>query len=327
MKKIFAILLLFVFIYLSSATAFSADIDGYDRGDEWLGAESMLLLDGESNCNVNFGLIKWMIEPSTNNIYFCVLFKETELSTDNTNAGVSIKIENSDFYTVCVSSTDNEIDEDKYSFEGAVFVDSNNGVTCEIRLGLKYGIPDIISGSVRFIDSDGVPSNIYDFSIHNTEEVTEVHKNYDSGGSNQTSYDKVTTKTPEKTTKKVEKSEKNKPSDSGNDLWLLDMILSELTTKAETTTVISQTKSESKNTTQKKSKITTQNQKNSVAEFTSKKITETAESTHCESAENSAIKASLGLEKGDKYKTITLITGVTTIIVISTLGTIKSRKE
>ncbi len=326
MKKISAILLLFVFLYLSAVQVFSVEIDGYDRGAEWVDAETILLLNGESNCKVNFGLIKWNIEPSTNSIYFCVMFKEPDLATDNTNVGASIKIENSDFYTVSVSSTDNEIDEDRYTFEGAVSVDSNDGVTCEIRLGLKYGIPDTINGSVRFYDSDAVPSNIYHFTINNSEEITEVDKNY-SDGSYHTSSADTTTQKQEKTTKKAEKTTKNKSSDEDNDLWLLDMILSDLTTKTETTTLTTHKKSETKKKAQKTNKSSSQNEKTSLSENITDNIEQNNDSTPQESAENSAIKASLGLEKGDKYKTITLIAGAIALVAIASLGTIKSRKE
>jgi len=327
MKKIFAILLLVLVLHLSAIPVFSVDIDGYDSGIEWAGAETIFLLNGESNCKVNFGLVKWRIEPNANSVYFCVLFKEPDLSEDNKNVGASIKIESSDFYTVSVSSSTNEIDEDKYSFEGAVSIDPNYGTTCEMRFGLKYGIPDIINGSVRFYDSDGVPSNIYDFTIHNTEKVTEEHKNYNSGGSNQTSSDKTITQNVEKTTKKAEKTTKRKTSDSGDDLWLFDIFFSNITTKQETTSVTTQTKSETKKKTQKKNKTAAENQKSSVSETIFETVQEITESTQYCSAGNFAIKSSLGLEKGDKYKTITLITGAVTLVAISVLGTMKSRKE
>ena len=220
MKKFISILLLSTCLYLSAITVFSADIDGYDKGEEWAGAETLLLLNGESNCNVNFGLIKWIVDSDTNCIYFCVMFKEPDLAADNTNVGASLKIENSDFYTVRATSSDNIIDEDRYSFEGSLSVDSNNGVTCEIRLGLKYGIPDIINGSVRFIDSEGVPSNIYDFSIDNINDITEYHNNHNSDGSDYTSHYKTTTQKPEKTTKRAEKTTKVKSTDSNDDLIL-----------------------------------------------------------------------------------------------------------
>ena len=327
MKRIFAILLIFVFFYLSMISAYSLDIDGYDRGVEWADAETTLLLNGESNCKVNFGLLKWCIEPKTNSIYFCVMFKEPELPKDNANVGAAIKIDNSEFYTVNISSSPNQVNEDRYSFEGAVSVDDNNGVTCEIRIGLKYGLPDIINGSVRFIDSDGVPSNIYSFTIDNTEEVTEEYKNYHTETSNSTTPVKTTTQKPKKTTTKPEKTTKTTTSNS-NDFWLLDMILYNLsTTKAETSAAASKTKSETKNKTKKAIKTTVKKEQTSTTEIMSESIQQSDEPTGSDLSEKPAIKTTLGLEKGDKYKTITLIGGAITLVVIAVLGTMKSRKE
>ncbi|MEE1139301.1 MAG: hypothetical protein U0M02_12550 [Acutalibacteraceae bacterium] len=327
MKKFISILLLSTFLYLSAITVFSADIDGYDKGEEWAGAETLLLLNGESNCNVNFGLIKWIIDSDTNGIYFCVMFKEPDLAADNTNVGASLKIENSDFYTVRATSSGNIIDEDRYSFEGSLSVDSNNGVTCEIRLGLKYGIPDIINGSVRFIDSEGVPSNIYDFSIDNINDITEYHNNHNSDGSDYTSHYKTTTQKPEKTTKRAEKTTKVKSTDSNDDFWILDMFLSDITTKQQTTSVI-KSKLETEKNTDKKNKVTTKNRKTSVSETVlelNQHSDKTADFNLSESQPEN--KISLNLEKGDKYKTTTLIGGVVTLVAISVLGTMKSRKE
>ena len=255
MKKITVFFILLLLVILSSFSALSVNIDGYDNGDEWIESDALLLLNGESNCKVNFGLIKWKFEPDTNTVYFCVMFKEPDLAADNTNVGASIRIENSDFYTVSASSSDNEINEDRYSFKGAVSVDSNNGVTCEIKFGLKYGIPDIINGSVRFLDSDGVPSNVYNFTIRSDEIVTEEQMHYNSGSSYQTTTYKTTTQKTEKTTSKTAKTTKSKQSDSDGGLWLIDMILNDITTNSESSTVISKTKSETKKKTQKKEQI------------------------------------------------------------------------
>lgn len=330
MKKITVFFLSMLLIILSSVTALSVDVDGYDNGDEWIEAEALLLLNGESNCKVNFGLIKWKIEPDTSTVYFCVMFKEPDLAADNTNVGASIRIENSDFYTVSVSSSDNEIDEDRYSFTGAVSVDANDGVTCEIKFGLKYGIPDIINGSVRFLDSDGIPSNVYDFTIRSAEIVSEEQKHYNSGSSSRTTTHKTTTqKTTKagKTTTKSEKTTKSKQTDSSNSLWLLDMILNDISTKTESSTAALQTKSETEKKTQKKNKTSTQKLKTVISEINSATASGQDKETQYTSGENRSSESSIGLEKGDKYKTITLIAGGITLVAISVLGTVNPNKR
>ena len=328
MKKISVLFILFVFLFLSVINAYSVDIDGYDGGSEWNDAETQLLVNGESNSKVNFGVIKWIIEPETNNIYFCVMFKEPGLSEDNRNVGVSLTVENSDSFTVTALSTPSEVDEERFYFDGALSIDENNGVTCEIRLGLKYGIADVISGNVRFYDSDGIPSNVYDFVIENPESATDEYKHHNSGGSyNSFTSSEPTTGKSDKPTKKSEKNTTKKPSESNNDFRLLDLILSDITTKEETVVA----KTENKTKKEKKDKTTVksfkENKKSTSVQETSDYYSDTPENTENSKHESTDIKASLGIEKGDKYKTITLIAGGLTLVAISVLGTVKSRKD
>ncbi len=329
MKRIIIFFFLFILLAVPMDNAYSVETDGYDSGNEWFGADSRVVLNGESNCKVNFGIMKWLIDSETNTVYFCIMFKEPELLSDNKNIGISLQVENSDPFYITVNSTPNEIDADKYYFDGAISVDENNGATCEIRLGMKYGIPQNINGNVRFYDSEGTPSNIYDFIIENTESTTVKHNNSHSGGTyHTTANNKTTTSKAEKTTKPAEKTTKKETTDSDNSLWLLDLLLSEETTKNNSKTTTKADKSESK-VPQKKSKSTkTATNKNE----TTKKSTELSTSDSLiESTENASLKNSytdvLSLEKGDKYKTITLIAGGISLVAISVLGSLKSRKD
>lgn len=337
MKKIFVFLLLIVFLFITFTYGYSINIDGYDTGIEWADSEPTLLLKGESNCKVNFGLMKYHIDSATNNIFFCFMFKEPDLAEDNTNVGLSIKIENSDFYMVNILSSSNEINEDRYSFDGAVSIDSNEGVTCEIKFGLKFGLPDKIDGCVRFYDSDGVPSNIYSFTVDNTEEITEEQRKEYYNSSKTTAVKTTVVKTTVETTITTQKQEttksKNKKTtqnttSNSNDFWLLDMILDDLASlKTETSTVTSLKNTETKSKT-KTSKVTNPKLHTTVPEIISESIEINIESSLSETIVGYVTNnTSLGLKKGDKYKTITLIAGAITIIVIASLGTIKSRKE
>lgn len=147
--------------------AYSADIDGIDSGYEWDGATPYVFIDGESNCGVNFGIMKLILDNEKRAVYFCFMLIDPNLEVGNLQTGVSLSIENSEAVTFTAESTPENYDIDKYSFEGAISIDENNGATCEIYLGMKEGLPKTINGSVRFIDAEGIPSNEYDFSIIN----------------------------------------------------------------------------------------------------------------------------------------------------------------
>lgn len=147
--------------------AYSAEIDGIDNGYEWDGATSYVLIDGESNCGIDFGTMKLIMDNENSAVYFCFMLKDRNLEVGNLKAGVSLCVYDSEPFVFTAESIPESFDLNKYSFEGAVSVDENNGATCEIRLGIKDGLPELINGSVQFIDSEGRPSNQCDFSIVN----------------------------------------------------------------------------------------------------------------------------------------------------------------
>ena len=176
MKRLGILMCTFLLLFSFAVTAFSVETDGIDNGVEWDGATAYKLLDGESNCNVNFGLVKVKFDNKNNAIYLCFMFKDINLELDNQQVGISLKIEDSEPFLLTVNCSPSEYDVDKYSFEGAISVNENHGATCEVRLGIKHGLPQTVSGSVRFIDSQGSPSNFYNFTLVNEEyeEPTDV---------------------------------------------------------------------------------------------------------------------------------------------------------
>lgn len=146
---------------------YSVDIDGTDSGVEWDEATSYLFIDGESNCGVDFGAMKIVLDNENQAVFFCFLYNDTELEQGNSQTGISLSIENSEPVIFTTGIPTAAYDSDKYSFDGAISIDENNGSTCEVRLGFKNGLPKKINGCVRFIDSHGMPSNEYDFTIIN----------------------------------------------------------------------------------------------------------------------------------------------------------------
>lgn len=173
----FIISLLIIFILTANyPLAFSVDIDGLHTGDEWDGATVNKLLDGESNSGVNFGLVKTLTDNKESALYLCFMHKDPSLEIDNLNTGVSVSVDNSDCFEISASSSPNYYDTSEHSFGGAVTVDENNGATTEVRIGFKFGLPQKINCTVRFIDSSGALSNLYSFTVINDEyvETTEL---------------------------------------------------------------------------------------------------------------------------------------------------------
>ncbi len=176
MKRIVSAFFALIFLFAFVTSAFSANIDGIDSGFEWENATAYKLTDGESNCGVDFGLVKVKFDTQNNAVFLCFMFIDPALEPENLSTGISVSIENSEPFIMTMASSPQNIDIDKYHIEGAMSVDENNGATCELRVGIKAGLPKNLSGSVRFIDANGEPSNYYDFILVNEEyvETTEL---------------------------------------------------------------------------------------------------------------------------------------------------------
>ncbi len=167
MKRIFSVTVSALLLLAFAVSAFSTDIDGFDKGAEWDGATTYKLIDGESNCNVNFAAVKVKLDAENSAVFMCFMFIDPNLDAENAEVGVSLAVENSTPFVITASSTPAGYDIGKYSFDSAISVDKNSGATCEMRIGFKEGLPKTIGCTVRFIDACGEPSNYYDFVIVN----------------------------------------------------------------------------------------------------------------------------------------------------------------
>ncbi len=186
MKRLLAVICFLIMLFLFVLSAFSAHIDGFDTGAEWDGATTYKLVNGESNCGVNFGAVKVEFDFENSAVFLCFMFIDPVLEQDNSLAGISLEIENSSPFEITLNNSPSSYDIQKYSFDGALSVDENNGVTCEIRIGIKSGLPKTLDGRVRFIDAKGEPSNYYNFSLINEKyvettalEIAPTHDNSD----------------------------------------------------------------------------------------------------------------------------------------------------
>lgn len=198
-------------LFQFSLNALSVNIDGYHNGVEWDGATVNQLFSGESNSNVNFGLVKTMIDADENALYLCFMFTDPDLEQGNSNVGISLTVGGSDSFDVTASNSPCYSDDSEFLFEGAISIDENNGATSEIRVGFKFGLPQKIGANVRFIDSSGSISNVYSFSIINNfySETTEMLITEDDI----TETDKITTKKTKTTKRKVTTEKEEKTTD------------------------------------------------------------------------------------------------------------------
>lgn len=178
MKRFIAAFMIFIVLYAVSFSAFSFKVDGIDNGIEWDGAMVYKLVDGESNCGVDFGLVKVKFDYDSNAVCLCFYFTDPDLNSDNKTVGVLIKVDDSASFEIIASDTSLSENIAPYSFESAIYVDDNNGATCEIVVGIKSGLPESIDFDARFIDSNGYYSDFYHFVVVNelyeTTEATTI---------------------------------------------------------------------------------------------------------------------------------------------------------
>ncbi len=170
MKRIIATAIFFLFLFSFVTKTFAVICDGKDSGYEWDGASTVLLANGETNCNVSQGIIRFKIANDENAVYFAIILSDNELTPDNTRAGFTLNIEGSEV-TITSNQFKENYNSDKFTFDGAMSINETGGSIAEIRVGFKEGIPQTIKGSVRFIDYQGEPSNYYNFEIINNEYI------------------------------------------------------------------------------------------------------------------------------------------------------------
>lgn len=168
MKRLLCAVAALLMLLAFAVSAFSVTVDGIDGGAEWGGAPVKRLLSGESNCKVNFAAVKAKVASSESAVYLCFMFKDPDAALFNPAAGVILNVGN-DTFTVTMESAPCSDDTADHSFDAAITADQNHGMTCEIRLGVKHGVPKSLDMSVRFIDTAGELSNHYAFTVENTE--------------------------------------------------------------------------------------------------------------------------------------------------------------
>ncbi len=167
MKKILFFFLVCFVSLTFVINAFSMNIDGIDSGTEWHDSFVNVFFEGESNSNINLGLVKVKFDNENSAVYLCFRFIDPLLEQGNELCGLRLSLNGSSCFELDPLNSPVNADIDKYNFDGAIYIDENNGATCEIRIGFKEKLPQMISCDVQLIDSFGEPSNHYYIDLVN----------------------------------------------------------------------------------------------------------------------------------------------------------------
>ncbi len=364
-KACVSIIIIFITFSLI-INAYSVNIDGTDDGYEWDGALSYQFINGESNCNVDYAIMKLLIDNENRAVYFCFLFRDSGFEPDNICAGVSFSINDSTPFVITVNSKSDDYDTTGYSFDGMITVDKNHGAICEVRLGFKDGIPQNLNGTVSFIDSNGMSSNKYDFMVVNegyTERTATQIANTDDvvSSSSKTTKAKTTSKKEIKDDE-TERNENRRTTTERIGYTTDEFIIStsplyvySRTSKPSVTSSEAETTSADKSTTKKKSTTETKTKKSTtknntkkekvtvyyyekeiivytdktaeVIENTSVTAETTADSESSDYETAAESEASIPISKGIKYKTIISVVSAVLIALLAAWASKSSKKE
>lgn len=220
MKPVLKILIVLVFLYACCINTFAAvKIDAFDSGTEWQNAEYKLLISEPNVNNVDFAYMKSIIDQNNYDVYILIHLSDSKSSSYD-HAGFILTLLNDVTITVTADNVRVEGNVADYSIESQIDVIENDGVICELRFGIKKGIPQIVTGTVSCIDGEGVTSNYYPFTLNNPnveESTTAKHHNNITENSNEEIVSRYREEKPitnnttkAATTKKVEKTTKKK---------------------------------------------------------------------------------------------------------------------
>lgn len=177
----------------------------------------MVLEDGtESNSSVDCIILKTIHDSEVHQLHMLFMFEQKSFN-DDANTGVRMNFDG--FGTVELHSDGTTEYDDEIFFAEIDGVYSNaksKAVYIEVTLGIKSGIPDVLTMDFNLYDTDGVATNTYSVDIcGETETDAEVEDESTSKTSKTKTTKKKTTKkktTKKKTTKR--KTSKSKTSKS-----------------------------------------------------------------------------------------------------------------
>lgn len=296
------LLSVWIFSFTAGATSYKINFNGIDDGMEWEYQDVTRLIYGDSHCNVDDAGVKYKTDNSSNDIWLYFAVKDYKSEPYDPDVKLIIYAEDEKFVYAAVSP-DPSINEERFTFNALGHFDENNGISYEVRLGVKNGIPAEYKLRIQFADSDGNVSNIYDLNIINSERTA----------TNAPVTPRTVIRTTRAATTKAPKTTKIRTTKATTEKSTVAKTAK--STAAPKTTAVHTTKpATTKKIRTTKIKTTKPPKKETVTVYKS----ETAPSVSVsESADLSAIKTNLSA--GEKYKTTVIASGTVAVILIAAL--------
>ncbi len=195
-------------LFLFNASALR--LDGVMDEPAWRDAQSFVLSvkTAQSNCGVKYGVVSVLEDAKSSRLNFGFKVTLDESVAESTYYGVAVKINSSDFIYVTANGAE-PYDTDKFAVYHSCSVYPEDTFTLELDVAVKYGLHTVQSIAVRFIDANGISSNVYelDYSVSAQTETTA-----ESTTKVTTTKEKTTKeKTTQSATTKAEKTTQPKP--------------------------------------------------------------------------------------------------------------------
>lgn len=198
MRRTAAVVAALLLLLAAAVPAFAAakypKLDGVDSGAEWRDATQLRLVSGESNSGVTYGAVKYLLDLKAQRVYLCFLYIDPAVTAET--AGVYVTLADAAPIVCTAAQPPASPDPFRFSVEGALGVDDQHGVTCELCIGVKEGIEATLPVHVQFIDANGIPSNRYAFEIVNPAAQTAAQ----SAGGDETERDTTIATTTQRPT-------------------------------------------------------------------------------------------------------------------------------
>ena len=118
----------------------------------------------ESNNNVQYAFLYWKSSPIDYSVYLALAYAVSDYTPGGGSTGVEVTVNNDLCCVVHADGTITDLNTDLFEIDFAFDDIINNWekeITCEIRVGIKYGLDRDIEVGVRILDCSGNTSNLY----------------------------------------------------------------------------------------------------------------------------------------------------------------------
>lgn len=176
-KRAVQVLLFCLAFWLFAGASLAASapvIDGDTRGNEWHEAEGHSLFSSakESNNGVQFAYMKVLFRPKENAVYLMFQVLAADLHAETLQTGVQLRINGGALLCARADGTCT-YDAAAIGVTAAFQLDTNSGVTGELRIGFKQPMPDILHLELQILDAAGEPSLVKPVTLSNPQAVSE----------------------------------------------------------------------------------------------------------------------------------------------------------